>query len=231
MSNVDSSHPNFKDISGFKSGRLVAVRPVLRNSRRQTIWECRCDCGNSVEIVGASLTTGHSRSCGCLYSGSNRVTAKTSPEQFDTHGLSGSVEHKAWKAMWQRCTNPNDSGFEHYQTRTPPAEWEDFAAFYRDMGHRPKDKESIDRIDNDRPYGPGNCQWATREEQNNNKSTNLRVTYRGETQTLARLCRKLGLAYRLVYARVTRLGWSVQEAVETQVMTTAESNEKRASSR
>lgn len=88
-----------------------------------------------------------------------------------THGLTHSREYRVWWDMKQRCTNPNNSRFYKYGGRgiSVCERWSRFENFYADMGPRPSPKHSIDRIDNDGNYEPGNCHWATRSEQQHNK--------------------------------------------------------------
>lgn len=96
------------------------------------------------------------------------------------------------------------------------------------MGPRPPDKESIDRIDNNKPYGPGNCRWATRSVQNRNKSTTVKVVYMGAETGLRDLCDEMQVRYQRVYARIFKLGWSVASAVETTRLAPADANRRRA---
>jgi hypothetical protein len=201
MSKIDFSHPRFVDLTGARSGRLTVLGPSHRNTHRQTVWRCACDCGVTTLVVGNSLKNGHSTSCGCTRGGRT------------THGLSNSAEYKAWSGMWQRCTNPKESGYPAYRLRRPPPEWRSFSTFYADMGPRPEGKESIERIDNSRPYGPENCTWATRSEQNRNKSGTLLVDIGSRSIPLVEACEILGLSYRLVYTRMHRLGWTFEKAV------------------
>ena len=181
------------DISGLKFGRLTAVE-ISHMKGRYIMWRCICDCGNEKIVEGKPLRDGLTKSCGCL---ANEVRVQANI----THGASGSPEYSAWNNMWTRCTNSESIGFEKYQHRTPPESWKSFENFFADMGLRPSVKHTLERIDNSLPYGPANCKWATRKEQNRNTSKNLLVIMDGIEMSFAEACEKSGLKYQPTYKR------------------------------
>jgi hypothetical protein len=178
---VPRKSPN---ILGERFGRLV-VTELLATSPR-TRWRAACDCGNTWEGLGSQLTTGHTQSCGCSRADANRARQQT-------HGMRDTRVYAIWNAMRQRCTNPNQPHYERYGGRgiTVCPEWlESFEKFYADMGDPPTDDHSIDRIENDRGYEPGNCRWATRVEQQANTRPRRPETFKGtpgETHPKAKL--------------------------------------------
>lgn len=120
-----------------------------------------------------------------------------------------------WADMLSRCRNPNHRAFMNYGGRGIAVckDWqEDFAAFVTDMGARPPGG-MLDRIDNDGNYEPGNCRWATRQEQNSNRRSCIYVEVDGERVTLREACRRKGLKYRPIVKRVQYRNWSVEMAL------------------
>lgn len=123
-------------------------------------------------------------------------------------------EYFVWKAMRQRCQNSRDKNFLRYGGRgiTVDPRWQDFANFLADMGRRPA-KHSIERIDNDGPYSPNNCRWASQREQCRNRSSNIIVEFEGQSMTLVELAERTGLPWMFLYHRIVTWNWNVSEAV------------------
>ena len=136
------------------------------------------------------------------------------------HFISESPEYSLWEGMKARCLNPNNSGFKYYGARgiTVCDRWrKSFQHFISDMGERPSRQHSLDRIDNNGNYEPGNCRWATTSEQADNKRSSKFVIYRGTSTTISQAIRLAGSppVSRRVAVQRLKLGWTVEDAVET----------------
>lgn len=156
---------NFVDLTGKKFGRLTVQSSKGRNHFGKLVWECRCACGKTTEVIGANLKSGATTSCGCFHVQEARA-------RFTTHGQRQTPLYRVWLQMKNRCSNPKDNSFKYYGALGVKVckRWRDsFAAFLKDMGPRPRGR-SIDRYpDNAGDYKPGNCRWATRSQQQKNK--------------------------------------------------------------
>lgn len=193
----------FIDLSGEIFGRLKVVSVVSGRKK----WNCRCDCGEAVQVFTTNLRRGLTRSCGCI----NRELAM----KRITHGMSKSREYHCWQAMLSRCLHPKNIGFQNYGgagIRVCERWRYSFENFLADMGEAPFDGASIDRKENKGNYEPSNCRWATRRQQNNNKSSNRMIAIEGKIQSLAEWARELGVNPYSVSTRIQR-GWDDADAL------------------
>lgn len=158
-----------KDITGQTFGRLTALECVGTNKRHSYVWLCVCTCGNTKVIDGNQLRMGRTKSCGCLDL-ENHILR---PNRV-THGQCGTRIYRIWKAMKNRCFNPNTQDYKRWYGSngiTVCEEWKnDFSSFYEwSMAHGYRDDLSIDRVDPSGNYEPSNCRWADAKTQANNK--------------------------------------------------------------
>lgn len=190
------------DITGKRFGRLVVIRYVGDKA-----WECQCDCGKKTTGYASDMKRGFKKSCGCL-------RHEVCKAIHVTHGMSYSPEYRVWAAMLDRCRLKTDAGYKNYGGRGIEVcdRWYDFANFYSDMGPRPSGY-TIDRINNDGNYEPGNCRWATRAEQNRNSRNCHWLTVDGETKLIIDWSRQYGIGEGIIRTRLIR-GWSVEDAVK-----------------
>jgi hypothetical protein len=131
------------------------------------------------------------------------------------HGCRNTVEYRAWVSMRNRCFNANDRDYQGWGGRgiTVCSRWDSFELFLQDMGPRPSPRHSIDRIDNDGHYEPGNCRWATIDAQNQNRRTTTFVEFNGERRSVSEWARVLGLPQSTLWNRLYDRGWSVERSL------------------
>lgn len=165
---------NVKQLKNCRFGSLVAISPTKERNRGNVIWICKCDCGNEFKTTSVSLTSGRTISCGCVRRKKASENAKSGNNRR-THGMRGTKIYYVWCQMKQRCFNPKHKYYENWGGRgiTVCDEWKnDFQAFYDYVSQLPHFREedySLDRINNDGNYEPGNVRWATHYEQVHNR--------------------------------------------------------------
>ena len=150
-------------------GRLTVVRRAGSDKNKKALWLCQCECGSSVVAIGQSLQTGNTQSCGCY-----RREHAGKVGEARTHGLTHTPEYYAWKAARQRTTNPNDKDWGNYGGRGIAMcdSWRrsgGFEKFFAHIGPKPGPSYSLDRVDNDGHYEPGNVRWADKATQSRNQ--------------------------------------------------------------
>lgn len=194
---------------GQRFGRLTTIKDVGKNSRRERLWLCSCDCGNQPIVSSRSLISGHTRSCGCF----RRERVKEGLTK--SHGGSKTHLYKVWAAMKQRCENSNNKSYNNYGGRGIHVceEWLDFKPFYDwaiENGY--KRGLDIDRKNNDLGYSPDNCRFVTRRENCMNKRDNVFLSILGERKTISEWSEKTGMPQKVIQKRLKR-GWSAEAAI------------------
>lgn len=200
---------NLKDFSGSQFFRWTVIQEnESRGGRRYFL--CRCDCGKEASVLLYSLTSGASKSCGCLQ---KEVASNTGR----THGYSDHPLYHTWICMHYRCSDPGYVDYPKYGARGISVcdRWSDFNLFVFDMGDRP-DGMTLDRRDNDDGYYLENCRWATAEQQNRNRRNSHMITAFGQTLSLAEWVEKTGIGRYAIRGRL-RGGWEPERALSTPV--------------
>lgn len=200
------------DLTGNIYGRLRVIgASEKRTQKGEILWTCRCECGRTVDVLGRRLRTGVTKSCGCLKT--ERII-----EAHKTHGGYGSRLYNIWRRMKQRCNNPKDPAFQRYGGRGIKVcqEWDDdFGAFQAwALVNDYQNGLTIDRKDNNGPYSPENCRWATMMDQQNNRRDNQILTYRGESKTAAEWSRETGISQNAICKRL-KDGWGIDRTLST----------------
>ena len=186
------------------------------------MWNCRCTCAKQTlrQVRDSNLKNGSSRSCGCLGIAA-RAAANSITKRKHGAAIKGQLtpEYQAWRKMKARCTNPNNKDYPRYGGRGIKVfeGWlNDFQAFYDHIGDKPSKEHSIDRIDNDKHYEPGNVRWATPVEQANNTEKTLMISHQGVTKSLTDWARVTGIRKTTIWNRLNKLGWSAERSLTCQ---------------
>lgn len=180
-----------EDLTGrqFKDWHVLSRAPRPHTRTTAAYWSCRCVCGVERVVLGVNLRKGESTGCGC--GRPERVR-----KQATKHGMSATSTYGIYRGIHQRCYNENNDKYKDYGGRgiAVCGRWtgpNGFTNFLADMGERPSRDHTLDRKDNDGPYSPGNCHWATREEQHRNRRDTVRLVVDGKdvcATDVARMC-------------------------------------------
>lgn len=208
-----------KDLTGMTFGRLTVITEAGRTPAKKTLWLCKCVCGGEKVIIGGSLVSGRTKSCGCLDREKKEERNKSNTFGV-THGGYKHPLYSVWKQMRQRCHSPSHKMFKHYGARGVVVceEWlRDFEIFFKwAMSEGYAKGLTIDRINNDGGYCPQNCRWVSRKEQNINK----RITKKIDGVPLVTLLEKYNVSPRdkgAIRSRIIDLGWDVEKAITTPI--------------
>ena len=204
--------PRFMDLTGGTFGRLTALHFAGRETGVSK-WACRCSCGNLTVVTGTALTSGISASCGCL-AREILVKRNTLHEGISKYLMT------AYNDILRRCKDPEMVCYHRYGGRGIRCKFdsvEEFAGYIvRELGDRPPGL-TLDRINNDGHYEPGNLRWATRATQVRNTYRAILVEYNGAKVPLADLADQFGINYSALRRRVKCLSWPIETALSTPV--------------
>lgn len=178
------------------------------------MWACVCDCGRNVVTSGATLRYGNTKSCGCL---SREITTARSTIHGHAKRHQRDSEYGIYAGMLGRCYNPNNPCYDRYGGRGIYVcdRWrESFTNFLSDMGKKPYGL-TLDRINNDGPYSPENCRWATRKVQRANQSSRIRwINIDGRSMNMSEAAQEYGINRECLKYRLDA-GWDVRKALTT----------------
>jgi len=191
---------------GQRFGRLLVISQVKSKSQSRH-WACVCDCGTEVVVPTYRLSSGNTKSCGCLKRDKRAELNKTSKTK---HGLSKSREYEAWCNMMQRCIHKPDKNYGLRGITVAP-EFQEFPAFFSYLGPCP-DGLTLERIDVNKGYERGNIKWATAEDQARNKRASVKFSLGGEIVNAVDLADRLGVSPSTITSRV-KAGRSLEEIV------------------
>lgn len=202
--------PIHTEIIGKRFGRLT-VLPEIQERKNNSMrkYLCRCDCGNYTWVTSTNLTSGNTRSCGCL-----------SKEMIHTlsrkHGMSQTRIYNIWRKMISRCEKEYDNCYKRYGAVgiSVCEEWHNFENFYKwSMENGYNDHMTIDRINGQGNYEPSNCRWVSYKVQANNLKTNIIVEYKGEQKTLSQWADDYGIPYKTLHQRYRINHWDFERAL------------------
>jgi hypothetical protein len=199
------------DLTGKRFGRLTVLG--IAESKDGVRWRCLCDCGNETIGHTGHLNAGGKISCGCAVIDSARAAHKLAMKVITIHGRSHTRLDECFKNMKRRCYDPKNKRYSEYGARgiTVCDEWlldnRKFFAWAEANGYAPD--LTIDRIDNDLGYSPGNCRWADKFQQMNNMQKSHFLEWGGKRQTIAQWARELGVNPMAIQKRIMRK-WPVE---------------------
>ena len=205
--------------AGDRFGRLTVIRFVRNDltkggGQTRPVLRFRCDCGKEADLRIYSVKSGKTLSCGCR-------ARMGRPRHGACVGRKQTPEWRAWRDMLTRATNPNILHAKHYVGRGIGVcdEWnyggdgDGFVRFLAHIGPKPAPRMTVDRIDNDRGYEPGNVRWATYSEQGVNKTNNRMIPVDGNLVPLAVAAEMVGIKASIIVQRIDKLGWSIERAL------------------
>lgn len=202
-----------KDLSGQKFGKLNVLKFNNINCKnRHAVWLCRCDCGSEILVESSRLTSGNTKSCGCLKAELNKSRALK-------HGHYNERLYKIWFDMKRRCYNNNRKAYKYYGAKgiTVCKEWlNSYNNFHNwALSHGYNNNLTLERIDFNGNYCPENCKWIPQSEQTQNSSHNHFITFNNKTLTISQWSKEIGIAPKTIRERLNK-GWNIKKVLSSQ---------------
>lgn len=203
-------HKNSKDIAGQHFGRLIVLGPT-QYRHHKLMWLCSCSCGNMTEVAASDLCTRNTKSCGCL--NAEKILSRKKSDKITEHPL-----YRTWSNIKTRCMNSRNQAYHRYGECGIDIcdEWKDsfliFCEYVSKLENYRAKGFSLDRIDNEQGYQPGNLKWSTAIEQARNRRDNRVISYSGKAQTIAAWAEEIGIKYQTLWRRL-HSGWTTERAL------------------
>lgn len=191
------------DLVGVKFWRLTILSFSHYGNRNRKYVNVICDCGVKKKVCLNQMKFGGIKSCGCLQ---KEKASEILRKAITTHNKSKSYpEYKVWKSMRSRCADQNDSRYGGKGIKVCKR-WDNFEFFLKDMGRRLSDKHSIERKRVNGDYKPSNCRWATKAEQDRNRSNNVNLNFGGVKYVMQDFAKLMGVTPMAVFYRLKKYG-------------------------
>lgn len=192
--------------------KVIDKAPVLIGSKGQNIYcvSAKCECGNVIYVPEYKLRSNHTKSCGCLQI---EKAKKNLPGK--THGLTRTPEHYTWQSMLHRCSKTYNTSYKNYGAKGIKVceRWHKFENFLADMGKRPSENHTLDRINPKGNYEPSNCRWADWNTQSRNRTNNVNVKINNQTMCSSQAAKFLNVHESKISKLVKKLNISHQQVV------------------
>jgi hypothetical protein len=208
-----------QDLTNQKFGRLLVIKYYGKSKDGHSIWTCKCDCGNIINVTSNSLKTKNTKSCGCLHKEIARKR-KGSKCNFYKHGKANTRLFNIFHGIKERCLNNSDRNYKLYGKKGIKIcnEWLDkengFINFYNwAINNGYSDNLTIDRIDVNGDYCPENCRWVDMKVQANNRTNNHLVTYNGKTHTISEWSKITTIKSDTLVKRLNIYKWSIEKTL------------------
>lgn len=204
-----------RDLTGLRQGKLQVLGPSTVPDR----WECLCDCGTRWSVRRSAIVSAKQAGCAACARAAQRIHCE---------GPRGALtaEYRCWSGILERCLNPNARFYSDYGGRgiTVCERWSSsYLNFLSDMGRKPSAELTIERVDNEKGYEPGNCAWATREAQRRNRRDVTLYPFRGQELLLCEIAKLCGIGAGTLAFRL-RSGWDLERATSTSARPVAQNN-------